>query len=40
MDPGQMGVKQPFASVEVLIDLCLKKSSHDELLTSLTEKVK
>jgi hypothetical protein len=33
------GVKQTFASVEVLVNLCLKKGSHDELFTSLTGKV-
>ncbi|KAM4827039.1 melanoma antigen preferentially expressed in tumors-like isoform 1-T6 [Thomomys bottae] len=35
-----MGVKQHLAPVQVLIDLYLNKGSHDELLTSLIEKVK
>ncbi|XP_048199329.1 melanoma antigen preferentially expressed in tumors-like [Perognathus longimembris pacificus] len=38
-DSGR-GVKQPLAPVQVLIDLYLNKGSHDELLTSLIEKVK
>jgi hypothetical protein len=34
------GTKQTFASVEVLINLYLKKGSHDELLTSFNGMVK
>ncbi|XP_062943823.1 melanoma antigen preferentially expressed in tumors [Cynocephalus volans] len=35
-----MGAKQPLAPLQVLVDLYLRKGTHDELLTYLIEKVK
>ncbi|XP_058387861.1 melanoma antigen preferentially expressed in tumors-like [Diceros bicornis minor] len=40
VDGSRVGLKQPLAPVEVLIDLCLKEGTPDESLTYLIKKVK